>query len=75
MWCPLMLAQHAQAVVREAVSNAVRHSGAREVTVTVSVGDELAIDVVDDGVGMPDSVARSGLLNLSETGGSRGRGA
>ena len=59
------LAEHAEAVVREAVSNAVRHADPSEIVVTVSVGDELAIDVTDDGVGIPDTVAHSGLHNLA----------
>ena len=59
------LAEHAEAVVREAVSNAVRHAGPSEIVVTVSVGDELVIDVTDDGSGIPDTVARSGLYNLA----------
>lgn len=57
---------HAVAVVREAVSNAVRHSGARTVTVTVEAVDELRIDVVDDGVGIDPGAARSGLRNLED---------
>ncbi|WP_328358731.1 GAF domain-containing sensor histidine kinase [Mycobacterium sp. NBC_00419] len=58
------LADHAEAVVREAVSNAVRHSGARTLAVTVRVEDELQIEVVDDGCGMPADVTASGLTNL-----------
>ncbi|GAB3488660.1 GAF domain-containing sensor histidine kinase [Amycolatopsis cihanbeyliensis] len=60
------LADHAEAVVREAVSNTIRHARASTVTITVSVADDLAIDVTDDGVGMPDTVARSGLHNLTD---------
>ncbi len=60
------LADHAEAVVREAVSNVVRHAQADTMALTVSVGDDLTIDVTDDGVGMPDPVARSGLHNLAE---------
>ncbi len=63
---PPDLAQHAEAVVREAVSNAVRHSRAKELGVTISVDDDLVIDIVDDGVGIPDTVARSGLHNISQ---------
>ena len=59
------LADHAEAVVREAVSNAVRHSDARTLTITVRVEDELLIEVVDDGRGMPADVTPSGLNNLS----------
>jgi len=58
------LADHAEAVVREAVSNAVRHSDARTLTITVRVEDELLIEVVDDGRGMPADVTPSGLNNL-----------
>ncbi|TWP46930.1 GAF domain-containing sensor histidine kinase [Lentzea tibetensis] len=61
---PPDIGEHAEAVVREAVTNAVRHSGASELTVTVEAGTELVISVVDNGIGMPDGVARSGLRNL-----------
>lgn len=63
---PPELAEHAEAVVREAVSNAVRHARAGEVVVTVSVDDHLVIDVSDNGVGIPATVAQSGLHNLRE---------
>ncbi|MGI9125932.1 MAG: sensor histidine kinase [Mycobacterium sp.] len=58
------LADHDEAVVREAVSNAVRHSGAHTLTVSVRVDDALGIEVADDGCGMPDDVTASGLNNL-----------
>lgn len=58
------LADHAEAVVREAVSNAVRHSGGSTVTVTVAVDDNLTITVGDDGTGFPEDSTRSGLANL-----------
>ncbi len=61
---PAALADHAEAVVREAVSNVVRHARATTVNLTVSVADDLAIVVTDNGVGIPDSAARSGLHNL-----------
>ncbi|MGW4772832.1 sensor histidine kinase [Nocardia sp. NPDC004278] len=60
------LADHAEAVVREAVSNAVRHSGAANVTVEISVADDLTIVVTDDGWGIPNHVIRSGLRNLEQ---------
>ncbi|HEX5116835.1 MAG TPA: ATP-binding protein, partial [Pseudonocardiaceae bacterium] len=60
------LVEHAEAVVREAVSNVVRHARARELVVTVSVEDKLVIDVSDNGVGIPAEVARSGLHNLAQ---------
>jgi len=58
------LADHAEAVVREAVSNAVRHAGATTLTVNVAVSDDLCIDVVDDGIGIPTEMTGSGLTNL-----------
>ncbi|MFN8033619.1 MAG: GAF domain-containing sensor histidine kinase [Mycobacterium sp.] len=59
------LADHAEAVVREAVSNVVRHSGARSATVSVTVDDNLTITVTDDGVGISKDITRSGLANLA----------
>ena len=57
---------HALAVLREAVTNAVRHAGATAVTVTVEAAHDLVVDVVDDGIGIDPSAARSGLRNLQE---------
>ena len=59
-----VLGDHAEAVVREAVSNAVRHGGARTLAVTVRVDDDLLIEVIDDGSGMPADITESGLNNL-----------
>jgi signal transduction histidine kinase len=59
------LAQHAEAVVAEAVSNAVRHSGAARLTIEVAVADELSIEVRDNGHGIPPhNQRRSGLANM-----------
>jgi signal transduction histidine kinase len=63
---PAGLGDHAVAVLREAISNAVRHARAAELVVTVSVADDLVIDVTDDGIGLPETVARSGLHNLRQ---------
>lgn len=63
------LADHAEAVVREAVSNVVRHAGAATVTVAVTVDDDLTITVADDGCGLSAGfvrdTTRSGLANLA----------
>lgn len=59
-----VLADHAEAVIREAVSNAVRHSGAKTLIVNVRVEDELSLEVIDDGCGMPAVVTPSGLTNM-----------
>lgn len=61
---PPAVAEHAEAVVREGVSNADRHARARAIIVTAEAGDELVVEVVDDGVGIPENAARSGLANL-----------
>ncbi|MGH4011490.1 MAG: GAF domain-containing protein [Pseudonocardiaceae bacterium] len=63
---PPAIAEHAVAVVCEGVSNAVRHAGATIITVTAEAGDDLVIEVVDDGIGIPEGVARSGLANLEQ---------
>lgn len=56
------------AVVREGLSNAVRHAQARSMSVQVRVSaDRVVVDVEDDGVGMPSAMdRRSGLGNLVE---------
>ncbi len=61
---PPELARHLHAVVREGVSNAVRHARARNLSVTVSLDGDVTVSIADDGIGMPESVARSGLHNL-----------
>jgi two-component system, NarL family, sensor histidine kinase DevS len=58
------LADHAEAVVREAVSNAVRHANATKLSVSVIVEDEFTIEVVDNGRGIPADITGSGLTNL-----------
>lgn len=45
--------------------NAVRHSGGTGLTVRVAVADELAIDITDNGNGIPvDNRRHSGLANI-----------
>ena len=60
------LAEHAAAVTAEAVSNAIRHSGASRLTVEVSVEDMVTVDITDNGCGMPvGNPRRSGLANMT----------
>ena len=66
------LADDVVAVVREAVSNAARHAGARHVTVTLDVAEDVVVEVVDDGCGIDERAARSGLRNLEERARRRG---
>ena len=60
------LADHAEAVVREAVSNAVRHAEATTLAVSVVVEDEVCIEVADNGCGVPPDITGSGLTNLRQ---------
>jgi signal transduction histidine kinase len=59
------------AVVRELVTNVVRHAAARRVTVTVRVDDDVRVVVTDDGRGLRPGV-RSGLANLAARAERRG---
>ena len=54
--------------LREALSNIARHAVAASVTVTVTVGDEIALRVTDDGVGIDDErdALGNGIRNISE---------
>ena len=60
------------AVVRELVTNVVRHADAQRVTVTVTAGDEIRVTVTDDGCGLPPVTVRSGLANLADRAERRG---
>jgi signal transduction histidine kinase len=61
------LGEQVLAALREALSNAARHAGASQVDVTVDVTPDgiLAVQVTDDGTGIPASAHRSGLRNLA----------
>lgn len=59
------LAEQATPAIVEAVSNAVRHSGADHLIICIDVADELTIDISDDGCGInPDNHRHSGLANM-----------
>ncbi|MCA1004101.1 GAF domain-containing sensor histidine kinase [Rhodococcus hoagii] len=62
---PPVLADHVEAVVREAVSNAVRHSCADTLRVAIEVSDRVTVEIVDDGCGTAEGVSHSGLANLA----------
>lgn len=60
------LSDDVEAVLREAVSNVVRHASAGTVSVELKVRDEVSIEVTDDGIGIPENITRrSGLANLA----------
>ena len=60
------LAADVLAVVREALTNVVKHANASSVDISVSVGDALEVVVVDDGIGPPsvERVGGHGVKNL-----------
>jgi signal transduction histidine kinase len=58
--------EHLLAVLQEALSNVGRHAKARQVTVSVDVGDDLILRVEDDGIGIPVDGRRSGLRDIAE---------
>ncbi|WP_329100821.1 GAF domain-containing protein [Micromonospora sp. NBC_01699] len=61
------------AVLREALSNTVRHARAARVTVLVRVDrGRLTLTVEDDGIGTGLDAARGGLVNMSERAVGRG---
>ena len=63
------------AVIRESLSNAIRHSGAHNVEVTVEAGPELVVTVHDDGRSKPGSLVTTtghGLRNLAARAQARG---
>ena len=63
---PDQVRPHLLAVLREGLSNAVRHAAARSIDVTVEVDHAVVVTVADDGIGVDPAVTRrSGLANLS----------
>jgi signal transduction histidine kinase len=62
---PAALETTAYFVVAEALTNAVKHSRAREVNLNVDLdGDTLVVEVGDDGVGGADPAHGTGLTGL-----------
>ncbi len=55
-------------VVQEALTNAVRHAGARQIALAVGVDNgRLSVSVTDDGVGFPEDVAEdAGVRGMRE---------
>jgi len=61
---PPEVVPHAEAALREGLSNALRHAHAKHIVVTIEAAQDLVVDVLDDGVGVPETLARSGLANV-----------
>ncbi|WP_185107631.1 GAF domain-containing protein [Nonomuraea rubra] len=70
---PEQVAEHLLAVLREALSNVVRHSHATRAEVSIAVADRrLNLTVSDNGVGLGEGGRRSGLRNIEERAGRLG---
>lgn len=58
-------ADHVRAILLEGLSNALRHAGARAITVSLkSTTDHLELRIIDDGRGFEDPDRESGLANM-----------
>jgi signal transduction histidine kinase len=60
------LAQHAHAVVREGINNTVRHANAHDLTIAVTLDNNLTITITDDGDGIGQTTPHRGLHNLTQ---------
>ncbi|WP_055554989.1 GAF domain-containing protein [Streptomyces sp. NBRC 110028] len=64
---PSAVADHAAAVLAEALSNVARHAHATTADIALVVASgTLTVTVADNGVGVPEGGRRSGLRNLEE---------
>ncbi|HET8603380.1 MAG TPA: GAF domain-containing sensor histidine kinase [Marmoricola sp.] len=62
---PPEVAEHAVAVLREALSNVARHAQSAQTIVELTLADgELALAVTDDGRGLPTERSESGMRNV-----------
>ncbi|MDQ1702428.1 MAG: hypothetical protein QOF57_1680 [Frankiaceae bacterium] len=63
---PGLVAEQLVAVLREGLSNVARHAAATRLDVDVSTDtDQVRIRIADDGKGLPEDAAHSGLKNLA----------
>ncbi|CAB4663347.1 unannotated protein [freshwater metagenome] len=59
------LSEHLIAVIRELLTNAMKHARCRHIDVSISASDgSLEVQISDDGIGYLEGPHRSGLLNL-----------
>jgi signal transduction histidine kinase len=58
------VADHVLAVIREALTNAGKHAGASRFLVSLRVGDDLIVEVTDNGIGIQLATDGQGGLGL-----------
>lgn len=63
---PESLGPHLEAVLREGLSNALRHAEASRITVMVRADDVLTLEISDDGKGLTPGARYRGLENLRQ---------
>lgn len=63
---PDSLAPHIEAVLREGISNALRHSDADRIEVRIAADDVLSVQITDDGCGISPTAHYRGLRNLTQ---------
>ncbi|WP_332664637.1 sensor histidine kinase [Aeromicrobium sp.] len=61
---PEEVREHLIAVLNESISNVVRHASATKVEVLLDVGDDITLQVRDDGPGLGGQEPGSGLTNM-----------
>jgi signal transduction histidine kinase len=70
------IANQLVAATREALANVARHAQASAVDVHMNIrGDEVVLEVIDDGVGIREGGRRSGLRNLAARAANAGGGS
>jgi two-component system, LuxR family, sensor kinase FixL len=63
--CDVATATHLYRIAPEAVNNALKHSGARHISISLAASDgALALDIRDDGKGFGSSPPREGGMGL-----------
>jgi two-component system, NarL family, sensor histidine kinase DevS len=58
---PDSVADHVLAVVREGLTNAAKHARASRYMVSITVGEAVVVEILDDGIGIDASVSPGGL--------------
>ncbi|NLH74864.1 MAG: PAS domain S-box protein [Verrucomicrobia bacterium] len=59
------VASHLFQIIGESVNNAIRHSGAKKIEIRVRQrGQQIAVEVQDDGIGLPKNVEHSSGMGL-----------